>query len=155
MTLPLIALSSCLYGENVRYDGGHRRQDTMLEFFDGRVDWLTVCPEFEMGLGVPRDTLHLEEGSAGTRMIVTNTGEDITDQMDQFCASKLEMLAEKNISGYVFKTRSPSCDTSTGLFAVALQKHFPELPVKHEEELQTTEDYEKFLAQITNYQRSC
>jgi len=54
-----IGISSCLLGERVRFDGGHKRDAFLADMFGRHVEWVPVCPEFEMGLGVPRETLRL------------------------------------------------------------------------------------------------
>ena len=55
-----IGISACLFGQQVRYDGGHKRDAFLVEVFGRYVEWVPVCPEVEIGLGVPRDTLRLE-----------------------------------------------------------------------------------------------
>jgi uncharacterized protein YbbK (DUF523 family) len=74
-----IGISSCLLGREVRYDGGHKHDrfltGTMGEYFE----WVPVCPEVEMGLGVPRPTLRLERHGDEIRMIMPKTSQDHTD----------------------------------------------------------------------------
>jgi uncharacterized protein YbbK (DUF523 family) len=63
-----IGISSCLLGERVRYNGGHKRDSFLVDIFGRYVEWVPVCPEFEMGLGVPRESLRLvnEKGMCGS-----------------------------------------------------------------------------------------
>ena len=55
-----LGISSCLLGQEVRFDGGHKRDAFLVEVFGRYVDWVPVCPEVEIGLGVPRETMRLE-----------------------------------------------------------------------------------------------
>ena len=106
---PRIGVSSCLLGERVRYDGGHKRDSFVTDLLGRYVEWIPVCPEMEIGLGVPRDSLHLSDPGDGIHLIVTKTGKDLTARMSRFSDRKLKDLAELRLSGYVLKSKSPSC----------------------------------------------
>ena len=54
-----IGISACLLGQEVRFDGGHKRSDFLVDIFGPFVEFVPVCPEVEIGLGVPRETLRL------------------------------------------------------------------------------------------------
>ncbi len=54
-----IGISSCLLGQEVRFDGGHKRDPFLTDTLGAQVEWVAVCPEVEMGLGTPRETLRL------------------------------------------------------------------------------------------------
>jgi uncharacterized protein YbbK (DUF523 family) len=69
-----IGISSCLLGERVRYDGGHKRDAYLVETFGRYVEWVPVCPEVEMGLGTPRETLRLVRIGGDTRLVMPKTG---------------------------------------------------------------------------------
>ena len=60
MTKNKLGISSCLLGENVRYDGGHRLDFFLKNTFGAYLEYFPVCPEVECGLGVPRESMHLE-----------------------------------------------------------------------------------------------
>jgi uncharacterized protein YbgA (DUF1722 family)/uncharacterized protein YbbK (DUF523 family) len=105
---PRIGVSSCLLGEAVRFNGGHSRSRFLTEVLDRYVDWLPVCPEVEIGLGAPRESLQL---TAAGRLI-SKSGLDHTDAMAAMAARRSGDLA--GLSGYVVKSRSPSC----GLYSV-------------------------------------
>ena len=104
-----LGISACLLGQKVRYDGGHKRDAFLVEVFGRYVEWVPVCPEVEMGLGVPRDTLRVELQGDDIRMIMPKTGADYTECMRTFAAQRLEALAGEGLCGYILKKDSPSC----------------------------------------------
>src|SRR5262245_43829842 len=91
---PRIGVSSCLLCERVRYDGGHKRDSFVTDLLGRYVDWVLVCPEVEIGLGVPRESLHLSDPGDGIHLTVTNTGEDLTARMSRFSERKLKELGK-------------------------------------------------------------
>src|SRR5437867_13293599 len=103
-----IGISSCLLGETVRYDGGHKRNTFLVEILGPQVEWVPVCPEVELGLGVPREPLHLVCLEGDFRMVFAGSGEDITGRMRQYARERVANLAAADLSGYVLKTNSPS-----------------------------------------------
>ena len=107
-----IGVSSCLLGEQVRFDGGHKRSDFLVDTLGGFVEFVPVCPEMEIGLGVPRETLRLvrDGNAAGIARLVTNkTGIDHTDKMNSYAECRVIALGHEQLSGYVLKKDSPSC----------------------------------------------
>jgi uncharacterized protein YbbK (DUF523 family) len=142
-----VGVSSCLLGENVRYDGGHKRNDLLIERLKD-VEWITVCPEVEMGLSIPRPPMHVEDG----HLMVTDTGEDLTERMHRFSEQRIRELADLKLAGYVFKSKSPSCGLKDGLFATALMEAFPDLPVTEESRLDNPDTLESFVARVCAYQ---
>ena len=165
---PRIGISACLLGEPVRYDGGHKRDAWLVNILGRRVEYVPVCPEVEFGLGVPRDTIRLQRGKNGIRLVVEKTGRDITRAMDQFTRRRVRALARENLSGYIFKKNSPSCGVAgvkvfnkknifqpvgVGRFAAMLMRMHPQLPVADESELQTPPQRNQFLARALAYQR--
>lgn len=161
-SLPRIGISSCLLGEPVRYDGGHRKQPALLADFSGQVEWIASCPEAELGLGVPRETIQIELDAGSLRLMTTASRRDLTDSMLVWARSRAEDLAAKNISGYIFKARSPSCGVGsvaivggaadgTGLFAAELIRRLPNLPIAEEDDLATPAARQAFLQQVRRY----
>jgi uncharacterized protein YbbK (DUF523 family) len=76
-----VGVSSCLLGENVRWDGGHKRDRFLTDELGPFVLWVPVCPEVEVGLGTPRPTLRLVRRGDDVRMIEPKSGSDHTDAM--------------------------------------------------------------------------
>jgi uncharacterized protein YbbK (DUF523 family) len=142
-----LGVSACLLGEAVRYDGGHKRDAVVVELLGPRAQWVPVCPEVELGLGVPRAPIQLAGDPRAPRLVVAETGEDLTGRMRRFTEARLDELARLDLDGYVLKAASPSCGpagvpvqgtpgaTGAGLFAAALAARFPDLPVEDERRL--------------------
>jgi uncharacterized protein YbgA (DUF1722 family)/uncharacterized protein YbbK (DUF523 family) len=163
-----LGISACLLGQQVRYDGGHKRDAFLVEVFGRYVDWVPVCPEVEMGLGVPRDTLRLELHSDEVRLIMPKTGADHTERLRTFAGLRLEALAKERLCGYILKKDSPSCGmervrlyaddhllrkAGRGLFAAALVRRFPHLPVEEEGRLHDPRLRENFVTRVFAYHR--
>lgn len=161
-----IGISSCLVGEEVRYDGGHKRHALLVDVLGPEVGWVAVCPEVEMGLGVPREPVRLEGDSRRTRLITIDTHIDLTRRLRRWSAERLDELVELRISGYVLKSRSPSCglrgvpihlaagkgaEEGRGLFAAALRRRFPNLPVEEETAFADGASVEHFLKRARVY----
>jgi len=164
-----IGMSSCLLGDEVRFDGGHKRDATLLEAFAPHVEWVRVCPEVEAGMGVPREPVRLVNSGGRLRMTGVHTGADHTDAMREFAARRVEALASMDLRGYILKSDSPSCGlqgvkvfdgdaeparTGTGLFAAALTSAFPDLPVEDERSLADPAARARFLERVAAYDRS-
>ncbi len=157
-TKPKVGVSSCLLGQAVRYNGGHKRNQTVIDLLSDEFEAVPVCPEVEMGMGIPREPVHILSGNK--RLVGVESGKDWTEAMHSFNYEKLEELAQLNLSGFIFKTRSPSCgiqavpvnpktsETTSGLFALAFMKHYPHIPVIDEEKLQDKQSRENFIARL-------
>src|SRR5262249_50916689 len=107
-----IGISACLLGQEVRFDGGHKRDSFLNDILGPHVEWVAVCPEVEMGLGTPRETMRLlrgERDSSPLRMITTRTAIDHTRGMNDWARQRLSELAREDLCGYVLKKDSPSC----------------------------------------------
>ena len=109
-----LGVSACLLGERVRYDGGHKRDVFLADTLGSFVEWVPVCPEVEIGLGVPRPTLRLVGDEAAPRLVVEKTGEDLSRRMRSWAEARVTELERLGLDGYVLKRGSPSC----GLFRV-------------------------------------
>lgn len=163
-----IGVSACLLGEKVRFDGGHKRDPYLVESFGRYVEWVPVCPEVEMGLGTPRETLRLVSINDDVRLLMPKTGADHTEAMRAYTVRRLAELARENLSGYVLKKNSPSCGMERvrvfdarglpakpgrGLFAEGLLQHFPHLPVEEEGRLADPRLRENFVERVFAYAR--
>lgn len=149
-----IGISSCLLGEEVRWDGGHKRDRFVSDVLAPFVEFVPVCPELEVGMGVPRETVRLERGEGGRiGMLGTRSREDWSARMRRYAEQRVRALRALDLSGYVLKRDSPSCGmervrvhpgpgksmpqrNGRGLFAAALMAAFPRLPVEEEGRLQ-------------------
>jgi uncharacterized protein YbbK (DUF523 family) len=98
-----IGVSASLLGQEVRYDGGHKRGSYMVETFGRYVVWVPVCPEVELGLGTPRETLRLVRISNDIRLVMPKTGTDYTEGMRAYAGRRVRDLAQENLCGYVLK----------------------------------------------------
>jgi uncharacterized protein YbgA (DUF1722 family)/uncharacterized protein YbbK (DUF523 family) len=159
-----LGISTCLLGENVRYDGGHKRNRFLIETLGAYVDWMPVCPEVEMGLSTPRPPIRLERADGGgVRLVMPSTDEDLTSGMNEFTMSRIEAIRGQRLSGYVLKSGSPSCGMErvrvydangvpardgVGLFAEALMREMPQLPVEEEGRLNDAQLRENFITRI-------
>ncbi|RME43866.1 MAG: DUF523 domain-containing protein, partial [Chloroflexi bacterium] len=163
-----LGISACLLGEQVRFDGGHKRDLFLLKTLGRFVQWVPVCPEVEMGLGTPRETLHLMGTPENPRLVTTRTEQDHTAAMQAWARERLEQLAGLNLHGYVLKKNSPSCGLfrvkvydennmpqrkGRGLFARALVDRLPLLPVEEEGRLHDMRLRENFIERVFTYQR--
>src|SRR5262249_38400322 len=106
-----IGVSSCLLGAQVRFDGGHKRNDFLVETLGNLVEFVAICPEMEIGLGAPRESMHLVRGHAShsIRLVTTKTDMDLTDRMRSYAERRVAALAKEKLCGYVLKKDSPSC----------------------------------------------
>ena len=101
-------ISSCLLGENVRYDGGHKWDRYITDTLGLYFEWVPVCPEVEYGLPIPREAMRLVGSPSSPRLITIRTGIDHTDGMFQWIDKKLSLLADEDLYGFIFKSKSPS-----------------------------------------------
>ena len=163
-----IGISSCLLGEPVRFDGGHKRDAFLTETFGRFVEWVPVCPEVECGLGTPREAMRLVRVEHRLRLLTVKTGTDLTNRMERFSRSRVSGLAAENLSGYVLKKDSPSCGlervkvydshgsparSGRGLFAAALVEAYPYLPVEEEGRLVDPRLRDNFVERVFAYWR--
>ena len=167
--LPRIGISACLLGDEVRFDGGHKRDPFLTDVLGPHVEWVRVCPEVEVGMGTPRETLRLvRDGESQIRMQTTRTAVDHTAAMERWSRRRLEQLADEDLSGYVLKKDSPSCGmervkvfdshgmpqrNGRGIFAAALLDRFPNLPVEEEGRLSDPVLRENFIERVFAFRR--
>ena len=143
-----VGISACLLGERVRWDGGHKRDSFLTDVLGKHVEWVAVCPEVELGLGVPRPPIDLVDVDGGTRLVVSTSGEDLTERMHAYAAWRAKGLASLDLDGYVLKSKSPSCGQDRGLFARALAAAMPQLPMEEESRLARASVREHFAERL-------
>ncbi|MDH3763057.1 MAG: DUF523 and DUF1722 domain-containing protein [Gammaproteobacteria bacterium] len=162
----LIGISSCLIGEKVRFDGGHKQNryilDTLGEYFSFR----PFCPEIAIGLGVPRETIRLVEID-GQRQAIGNKNADlnVTDALIQ--SAQDQKSWHRQIFGYIVKKDSPSCGmervrvyhqdqpqrNGVGLYTETMMRNFPCLPIEEEGRLGDPVLREGFIKRVFVYRR--
>ncbi len=160
-----LGVSACLLGEEVRYDGGHKRERFLVEELGPWVEWVSVCPEVELGMGIPRPSVRLVASRGGERMLCPETGEDFTARMRAHARERVRELGKLGLDGYVLKSRSPSCGLArvkvhrsiaggverrdgVGLFARELKRAWPELPIEDEARLADPARRENFFERL-------
>jgi len=161
---PVIAVSSCLLGQQVRYDAEIKHLPSLLAFINHYFESISVCPEVEIGLSVPRPPVQLMGDPEQPQMVGRDDASiNITASMRQFCEQR--PLSLQNICGYIFKSRSPSCGIhdvplfdgdkhivqyGSGLFARAIRQRLPRIPIVDETELVTEAQQQQFIQQVLN-----
>jgi uncharacterized protein YbgA (DUF1722 family)/uncharacterized protein YbbK (DUF523 family) len=167
MTALRIGVSSCLLGREVRYDGGHKHDRFLTDILGRHVRWVPVCPELELGLGVPREAIRLEGATAAPRLVGTRSRTDHTEAMRAWARRRVRELDALDLRGYVLKKDSPSCGLERvrlhgpggttrdgiGLFARALIEHAPLLPVEEEGRLNDPRLRENWIERVFAYHR--
>lgn len=168
-TAPLhLGISRCLLGDEVRFDGGHKRDSFLTEVLGNYVEWVPVCPEVEAGLGTPRESMRLVGDPRHPRLVTIKSGTDHTKAFERMSAHRIKELEELDLSGYVFKKDSPSCGiervriynehgmpgrNGIGLFARAFIEEFPLIPVEEEGRLCDPTLRENFIERVFCYRR--
>jgi len=162
---PKIIVSRCLGFEHCRYDGQIISSEEVQELKE-HVDFMTICPECDIGLGVPRDSLRLISDDGEIRLVQPETGRDVTDEMKDFLD---DLLSEKqDVDGFLLKSRSPSCGLkevkiyssveghapegqSAGIFGSMVLDRFPEKAIESEGRLRNHTIRQHFLTKIFTF----
>lgn len=170
-----IGVSGCLLGEAIRFDGGHKRSRFVTDELGPFVEWVSVCPEVEAGMGIPRPAIRIVQ-PAGTseeseqRLVEVKSGRSHTSVMDRYAKSRVHALAREDLCGYVLKKDSPSCGMTRvrvwseseqggatrdgrGFFARVLEDRMPLLPIEEEGRLEDPLLRERFVTRIFAYRR--
>ena len=163
-----IGVSACLLGRKVRYDAGHKHDRYLTSVLAEHFELVEVCPEAEVGMGIPRETVRLEGEVGAPRMIAPKSGTDWTDRMNAWSRRRLREDDLQDLDGFVFKKKSPSCGlfrisvkpasgrsvlTGRGLFAEAFSAAHPRVPAEEEGRLNDAGLRENFLERVFAYHR--
>lgn len=163
-----IGASACLLGQKVRHDGGHKRNPYLIDTLSDFFKIVSVCPEAEVGMGTPRESIRLTGDLAAPRLIAPRSGTDWTEPMIHWSRGRIRELADLNLCGFVFKKKSPSCGLfrlsvmqengqpiaeGRGLFAAEFTRAFPLIPVEEEGRLGDARLRENFLERVFAYER--
>lgn len=163
-----IGVSSCLLGNEVRFDGGHKHDRYITGTLSNYFTFVPVCPEVECGLSIPREAMRLTGDPENPTLVTNKTGIDHTERMKNWAQKKVVQLERENLCGFIFKNRSPSSGMErvkvydqnnvpraigVGLFAKAFMTHFPLLPVEEEGRMHDILLRENFIESIFVYRR--
>ncbi|HET9555355.1 MAG TPA: DUF523 and DUF1722 domain-containing protein [Anaeromyxobacteraceae bacterium] len=162
-----LGVSSCLLGRNVRYDGGHKKDAFVTGPLARFVAFVPVCPEVEVGMGTPRESVRLVRLGGEVRMVGHRSGTDHTDAVRRWSEARVRELEAEDLCGYVLKKDSPSCGmervrvyvggaatrVGRGRFAEALMQRMPLLPVEEEGRLNDPRLRENFIERVFAYRR--
>ena len=163
-----IGISTCLLGENVRYNGGHALDRFLRDTLGKYVHYVPVCPEVECGFGIPRETFRLVGDPKQPRLVTSHTGVDHTDRMEAWARKRVDELENDDLCGFIFKSDSPSSGMErvkvydekgvprkmgVGVFARVFMEHFPLTPVEEDGRLHDPLLRENFIERIFTYRR--
>lgn len=163
-----IGVSACLLGQKVRYDGGHKHNRYLTDVLADYFTLVEVCPEAEVGMGIPRETVRLEGDLDSPRMVAPRSGKDWTAKMNAYSRKRSRELGAEDFSGFVFKKNSPSCGLfrvsvmqengqplakGRGLFAAEFTRRFPLVPCEEEGRLHDPRLRENFIERVFAFHR--
>lgn len=164
-----IGVSQCLLGEEVRYDGGHKRNRFITDTLSDYVTFTPVCPEVEVGMPTPREAIRLVGDPSAPKLIGIQSSKDQTEAMRTWSTAKVGWLEEQSLDGYIFKKDSPSCGLfrvrvydpdsgipsrdGRGIYSAQVVETFPMLPVEEEGRLNDPPLRENFISRIFTFRR--
>ncbi|OGQ91831.1 MAG: hypothetical protein A2289_11670 [Deltaproteobacteria bacterium RIFOXYA12_FULL_58_15] len=168
-----IGISACVLGQEVRYNGGHKLDRFIRDTLGTYVRFVPVCPEVEIGLGIPRETLRLvrgDENNGAVRLVAPKSNTDHTVRLESYARKRTKELAKEDLCGYILQKGSPSCGmervriydakpgvaparNGRGLYARELIERFPNLPVEEDGRLNDAGLRENFVERIFAYRR--
>ena len=164
-----IGVSSCLLGEKVRWNGDHKNNYYVSEILENYFEYVSICPEMEIGMGAPRETVALYGSLENKGMISKKNQTDWASQMNNYIKNTMKSLTHENLCGYIFKSKSPSCGLGrvpvysefgsdkvrhgSGMFAQAFIKRFPLVPIEDEGRLNDPKIRENFIVKVFSFYR--
>ena len=163
-----LGISTCLLGQNVRYDGGHKLDRFLTDTLGQYVEYVPVCPEVECGFGTPREAFRLVGDPESPRFITSRTLKDYTERMMQWAKKRVIELETEGLCGFIFKSNSPSSGMERvkvygekgmpvkkgrGIFARIFIECFPLVPVEDEGRLHDPRLRENFVERIFSLKR--
>ena len=163
----IIGVSACLAGHRVRYDGEDQRSMLVERELAPRFELISICPEVGAGMATPRPSIQIMQGRAGIRVCeVDDHTHDVTQQLQHYAQRVIAELGPE-LSGFVFKSRSPSCgiddapwfdedglqqiSVGAGLFAGMLMERYPQLPLIDEWKLEQPQQRRDFIRRVREY----
>lgn len=171
---PVLAISACLMGREVRYNGGHKLSQLCSRSLAQYFDFMPLCPEMAIGLGTPREPIRLIGDPQAPRAVGTVTRErDVTEALQAYARSMVEPLRNDRISGMIVMQKSPSCgmervkvyqeegypaEQGSGLFTQVISEALPELPIEEDGRLHDAVLRENFITRVyahADWQQLC
>jgi uncharacterized protein YbbK (DUF523 family) len=167
---PTVGISSCLLGEKVRFDGESKLHPIIVDIIGPHVEWVPICPEVEVGMGVPREPVNLVGSLEFTELLTVQSRINWSAKMNKYSRPKIQSLKKYPLNGFIFKSASPSCGLGevkvfknpsleqwisfgTGIFAKEFIQEFPDLPVVEENTLKNEKHASEFIAKIKRHHR--
>lgn len=160
-----VGISSCLLGNQVRYDGGHKRSKYCLNVLSDCFEFVPFCPEVAIGMSIPREPIRLVGNSDAPRVRgVKNPDLDVTDEITAYADTVSQEHQE--LCGYILMKGSPSCgmervkvyhengmpnEAGSGAYAARLMRNNPALPVEEEARLNDHILRENFITRVFVY----
>ncbi len=163
-----IGISSCLLGNEVRWNAGHKLDKYLTRTLGQFVEYVPVCPEVEVGLGIPRESMRLVGDPDKPRLITFKSKTDHTARMVAWAKKRVKELEKEDLCGFIFKSDSPSSGmirvkvyndkgmphkVGIGIFARAFMEHLPLIPVEDDGRLNDPLIRENFILQIFTMKR--
>jgi len=160
-----VAISSCLLGELVRYDGKTKKATWVMDALEDRVQWVSLCPEDGAGLGTPRPPIDIFMIDGERRLKTLDGSKDHTEVVQGYCEQNIDRFLERRVCGYVLKSRSPSCGIGDatihgsaqglgdGVMVHMVRHRLPNLPIIRDEDLWDSAQCERFIEAVSNYWR--
>jgi len=163
-----VGISTCLLGEKVRYDAGHKLHRYSVDILSEYFTFVPVCPELEVGMGVPREAVRLVGEIDNPSMVGNKTDTDWTAKMNRYTAGRIKQRDLSDLCGYILKKDSPSCGMervkiyhdsgmaerkAVGFWARRIMDNFPILPVEEEGRLNDNRLRENFIVRVFAYSR--
>jgi uncharacterized protein YbgA (DUF1722 family)/uncharacterized protein YbbK (DUF523 family) len=163
-----IGISTCLLGEKVRYDGGHKLDRFLVDTLGKYVEYVPVCPEAECGFGIPREAFHLTGDPDSPRLVTVRSQIDYTERMTDWAEKRVRDLEKEGLCGFIFKSNSPSSGMErvkvynekgvpskkgVGIFANIFMRHFARIPVEEDGRLHDPGLRENFIERIFTMKR--
>ncbi len=159
-----IAVSGCLLGKNIRYDGTNKKDKFIVNELSRYSEYVAFCPE-HIAYGTPRETIRLVDEDDDTKVYTVNSTNEVTQELKDSIKKEINRLKEEDLSGIILKAKSPSCGLGStklykngmpegkhdGLFAQACKENFEYLPIEEEARLNDAWLRENFAMQIFAY----
>ncbi|MDD2829157.1 MAG: DUF523 and DUF1722 domain-containing protein [Sulfuricurvum sp.] len=160
-----IAVSACLLGEKIRYDGGDKHNRFITDELGQFAEFIPFCPE-HLAFGTPRPSIRLIDINSEIKIYSNKNGDDLTVQLEKRSQEEMKKLQSEKLCGIIFKSKSPSCGLKSsklyldngmlkgkvaGIFAHMCRNNYPLLPMEEEGRLEDMWLRENFIMEIFAY----